>query len=90
MKILITLLMALFISSNASADVKVLFKHSENDNLPYAMRTLCIDGYKWVHTARVLDINLWKDARDLVAPAMSITMNQFMIEKDGRAVPAKC
>jgi hypothetical protein len=82
MKILITILLALFISSNAYARVKVLSKSSESSSLPYAVRTVCIDGYKWVHTARIVEAQYIQ--------AMATTMNQFMIEKDGRAVPAKC
>ena len=55
MKYIAIILVSLFLTSNASADVKVLFKHSETSTtFPYAMRTLCIDGYKWVHTAKVL------------------------------------
>ena len=79
--LLVLILTSLFLVSSASADVKVLFKHSRDDNLPYHLRTLCIDGYKWVHTGRIIE----KDGVSLAT-----TMNQFMIEKDGHAVPAKC
>ena len=55
MKYIAIILVSLFLTSNASADIKVLFKHSEESNLPYTMRTLCIDGYKWVHTSKIYE-----------------------------------
>ena len=93
MKILITILLALFISSNASADVKIIFEHSDTNNLPYTMRALCIDGYKWVHTARVVTQKHKYNNHvhgGAISTSLSTTMNQFYIEKNGSAVPAKC
>tara|TARA_R110000822_G_scaffold149012_2_gene288065 strand:- start:3118 stop:3378 length:261 start_codon:yes stop_codon:yes gene_type:complete len=86
MKILITILLALFISSNASADFsyRELGSHLLVDQGLKGVTTIntdCIDGYKWV---TVLHHNRTTDAQRTMA------FEQFYIEKNGRAVPAKC
>ena len=85
MKILITTLLALFISSNASAEMRYKELGNEwvvdNSRVTFGYTTSCIDGYKWVsviHNKRGTDA------------AMSMAFEQFYIEKNGRAVPAKC
>ena len=106
MKYIAIILVSLFLTSNASADIKVLFKHSQSDTtLPYTMRTLCIDGYKWVHTSKIYErqvvVNSYprhkkmresSETGNAVSLSVSLptTMNQFMIEKDGKSLPAKC
>tara|TARA_R110000803_G_C11763751_1_gene294279 strand:- start:120 stop:353 length:234 start_codon:yes stop_codon:yes gene_type:complete len=77
--------MALFISSNASADFSYrdlgAEVHVDNIRITSATTTNCIDGYKWVlviHNKKQLDVPI------------TIALEQFYIEKNGRAVPAKC
>ena len=84
MKILITILLALFISSNASADTRILEKISVRDfsGTKSGAQLVCIDGYKWIYILTEYTQSNQKHITN--------TMNQFMIEKDGRTVPAKC
>tara|TARA_R110002012_G_scaffold314755_1_gene527786 strand:+ start:112 stop:384 length:273 start_codon:yes stop_codon:yes gene_type:complete len=90
MKILITILIALFISSNASAgdlDIEIIDRYEIEPqlNVTYGnVTTVCIDGYKfltYVHQAC---------HRNFDGCVANRSIDQFYIEKDGRSVPAKC
>tara|TARA_R110002012_G_scaffold190808_1_gene358454 strand:+ start:704 stop:985 length:282 start_codon:yes stop_codon:yes gene_type:complete len=93
MKILITILLALFISNSASAgdlDIEIIddYQIEPSNNTSYAnLTTVCIDGYKFltlVHQAYhpgITERGQWTATRSI---------DQFYIEKDGRSVPAKC
>ena len=90
MKILITILLALFISSNASAgelDIKLIDRLAVEPSLNTTyghVSTLCKDGYKFlalIHQAC---------HRNFDGCIATRSYDQFFIEKDGRSVPAKC
>jgi|APSaa5957512493_1039668.scaffolds.fasta_scaffold161080_2 hypothetical protein len=101
MKILITLLMALFISSTASAGDLDMKNIDTLDFTPSVDRsygnisTRCIDGYKFLFLVKQISQrnggvvgNVSKDYT--YSTSLQNQIVQFYIEKDGRAVPAKC
>tara|TARA_R110000744_G_scaffold378269_1_gene494182 strand:- start:36 stop:263 length:228 start_codon:yes stop_codon:yes gene_type:complete len=75
--------MALFISSQAYADMERLEKHELEDNRyrDLDLITYCVDGYKFIY------IN---DFLTNPGRAIATSIVQFYIEKNGSAVPAKC
>ena len=105
MKILITILLALFISSHASAgelDVETIdedrvVKDFEKGLSVNVTRTKCIDGYKFLYRSFYvqtrsgrIEASTTRRSEFAYSPAVSTNIIQFMIEKDGRSVPAKC
>ena len=74
--LLVLILTSLFLLSSANAD---LIRKIEDDNFYVGtfdgnVALLCIKGYLWIFTQHFQDS----------------TMTQFMMEKDGHAIPAKC
>ena len=53
----------------------------------YALRTVCVDGYKFVIANRY-DRD-WK-GKEGIAITSSISVTQFYEEKNGKALPARC
>ena len=81
-KLIVLILMVIFIPAISFAGVKLLNK-TLNDNIaPFAIRTFCVDGYKFLHTNK---------ARNTTAgPALSMAIVQMFEERDGKSLPAKC
>ena len=75
MKYFIIFLISMFLMSVASAETSVIEKieHDEFDTTNIGSFLLCIDGYKWLYSKHY----------------KTEMMNQFFIEKDSHAVPAK-
>ena len=101
MKILITILLALFISSNASAgelNIESIdsLKFTPKDDSTYGrISTMCIDGYKFLFIAKQISQRNGGIVGSLsneytYSTSMQNQVVQFYIEKDGRSVPAKC
>ena len=101
MKILITILMALFISSNASAgeldietiDRKDIRPLEDESYMHYS--TTCIDGYKFLTFVKQISQFNGGSAGNVrpkytYSTSLQNEIVQFYEEKDGRAVPAKC
>ena len=66
-------------SQSAWAEARVLEK---NDMDSYILRTICVDGYKFVV------LNRYRGRES--APAHDLVIEQFYEEKDDVALPAKC
>jgi hypothetical protein len=101
MKILLGFILALFISSNASAgdlDMEQLDGKSFNtseDKSYGRIQTTCIDGYKFLFlTKQISQFNGGtsgiNNPKYTYSTSIQNQVVQFYIEKDGRAVPAKC
>tara|TARA_R100001163_G_C4883835_1_gene79933 strand:- start:34 stop:429 length:396 start_codon:yes stop_codon:yes gene_type:complete len=105
MKILITILLALFLSSNASAgdlDIETIDEVRKKQDFEQGafmevIQTKCIDGYKFINKSFYvqtksgrIEETTTRRSEFAYSPAVSTNIIQFMIEKDGRSVPAKC
>jgi hypothetical protein len=101
MKYIITILLALFISGNASAgelDLKQIDikKYTPRDEATYGnITTMCIDGYKFLFIAKQISqrnggVVGGVSKEYTYSSSIQNQVVQFYIEKDGRSVPAKC
>ena len=105
MKILITILLALFISNSVSAgdlDMETIDEVRKKQDFEQGAfmevtHTKCIDGYKFIYRSFYvqtrsgrIEASTTRSSEFAYSPAVSTNIIQFMIEKDGRSVPAKC
>lgn len=85
MKYLIILLTTMFLVSSASADMGfrelAIEEHIDTRFENFFTSTNCIDGYKWIYVVHAVKQGEYP---------MTVALEQFYEEKNGRAVPAKC
>ncbi len=79
MRLLFAAIILTLLSQSAWAKARTLDQDSMKGN--YKLRTICVDGYKFVVGSRINTDGDWFS---------DLTMVQFYENKDGVALPAKC
>ena len=77
MRLFFTALILTLLSQSAWAEARSMDKNSMKGD--YALRTICVDGYKFVVANRFRGEG-----------KMNLAIVQFYEEKNGKALPAKC
>ena len=90
-KIFLVLLLSILFGGNTFAETKMIDKYhhktkSGKSNL-FSIYTFCIDGYKFITTQ---DYVSSASVSNSYAIATSVNSIQFMIEENGKMIPAKC
>ena len=88
-KLIITFFVLLLFPLTGSADTKLLDEvqlKGKDGATKFAVRTVCIDGYKFVIT-RDLQYLVGNHKEDVTAALSTV---QFYENDNGKAVPAKC
>ena len=90
-KIFLVLIFSFVFSGNTFAETKLIDKfhqktESGKSNL-FSIYTFCIDGYKFITTQDYVSSAKMGNAN---AVATSVNSIQFMIEENGKMIPAKC
>ena len=90
-KIFLVLIFSFVFNGNTFAETKLIDKfhqktESGKSNL-FSIYTFCIDGYKFITTQDYVSSAKMGNAN---AVATSVNSIQFMIEENGKMIPAKC
>ena len=88
-KIIAILFVMLIIPSVGYGGTKVLSKFIVPEG-KYAIRVLCVDGYKFVSSNNVVTNVGWAGSQKGHAIGVGNSITQMFEERDGKSLPAKC